>query len=116
MPARNAALCIVCVGNPGSPSFVRMGRNSLAGGHLVQVKPSDGDHSKPLKLCQAKGASWRPRARSDITESRILCMEDKQGPNVLLCIPNRTKCILLVSVMLKQSPETHAIAFTPKIP
>jgi hypothetical protein len=33
------------------------------------------------------------------TEMRILSMDAKQGPNVLSCMPNMTKGILLVSVM-----------------
>jgi hypothetical protein len=33
-------------------------------------------------------------------EMRILCMAAKHGPNALFCMPNTTKCILLVSVML----------------
>jgi hypothetical protein len=35
-----------------------------------------------------------------IIEIRILSMAAKQGPCVLVCMPNRTKCILLVSLVL----------------
>jgi hypothetical protein len=31
---------------------------------------------------------------SVVIETRILCMAAKQGPNVLFCMPNRTKCVL----------------------
>jgi hypothetical protein len=34
-----------------------------------------------------------------VTETRIVLMAAKQEPNVLLCMQNRTNCILLVSVM-----------------
>jgi hypothetical protein len=34
-----------------------------------------------------------------MNEMRILSLAAEQGPNVLFCIPNRTKCILLSSVM-----------------
>jgi hypothetical protein len=30
---------------------------------------------------------------------KIQLMVAKQGPSILFCVPNRTKCILLVSVM-----------------
>jgi succinyl-CoA synthetase alpha subunit len=40
---------------------------------------------------------------------RIACMAAKQGPNVLFCIPNRTKCILLVSVMAREVPGVPTI-------
>jgi hypothetical protein len=35
-----------------------------------------------------------------ITGTRILCMAGNEGPDVLLCMPNRTNCNPLVSVML----------------
>jgi hypothetical protein len=34
-----------------------------------------------------------------IADTSVLCMAAKQGPNVLFCMPSRTKCIKLVSLM-----------------
>jgi hypothetical protein len=46
-----------------------------------------------------------------MSEMRILLLAAEQGPNVLFCMPNRTKCILLVSVMYANRPSasTHTI-------
>jgi hypothetical protein len=38
----------------------------------------------------------------------ILLLAAKKGPNILFCMPNRTKCILLVSVMVLAARRTLA--------
>jgi hypothetical protein len=39
------------------------------------------------------------RATVGIAVMRFLCMAAERDPNVLFCMPNRTKCILFISVM-----------------
>jgi hypothetical protein len=36
---------------------------------------------------------------------RILCLAAKWGPNALFCVPNRTKCILVISVRIGSGVE-----------
>jgi hypothetical protein len=53
-----------------------------------------------LSLDCVSGRRHRRTLSLSIIESGTLLMAAKQGPNVLFCMPNRTNCILLVSVML----------------
>jgi hypothetical protein len=48
------------------------------------------------RLAEERGAIGVPIT---ITKMRILYMVANQGPNTLFCMPNRTNCILKVSVM-----------------
>jgi hypothetical protein len=46
---------------------------------------------------------------------RILLMAVKWGPNVLLCMPNRTKRILLVSLMDVDRVMGHSRGLHPRL-
>jgi Histone acetylation protein len=49
---------------------------------------------RPCLSVEASGKRGAP-----ITEMGIRCMVAEEGPNVLFCMPSRTTCILLASVM-----------------
>jgi hypothetical protein len=65
----------------------------------------------PWICCPVVGS---PRRSPRTTEMRILLMAANQGPNALFCMPNRTKCILLISVVMAGSSDAvlHKVCVT----
>jgi hypothetical protein len=85
-------------GAPPHRRLRRVPRPPQAPPALIRGSQSRPHSWLPLRQCRPGGT------KTDVTEVRILSMAAKQGPHVLFCTPNRTKCILLVSVILDQYP------------
>jgi hypothetical protein len=77
--------------------------------HVSTSKPHT--HYRPIKAAiQTDAACSTP-----ITEIKILCMAANQRPKFLICMPNRTNCILLVLVTWRALPLTTAPNAVPAL-